>query len=139
MNEMREKRKVTLFDTLESDRVFAVFDHSVDVPGGESGHRGVVDFQQEFILEELAAVARRSAREKLADDRELSILRAALQLQFSFVARLKSPRCHRDTATSPVSAVSASCVHVRAHTHTHSLPHTHIHTHTQQLDHQSAC
>lgn len=70
-----------MFDTLESDRVFAVFDHSVDVPGGESGHRGVVDFQQEFILEELAAVARRSAREKLADDRELSILRAALQLQ----------------------------------------------------------
>lgn len=74
--------KLTLFDTLESDWVFAVFDHSVDVPGGESGHGGVIDFQQEFILEEFAALAElSSARWELADDRELSILCAALQLQ----------------------------------------------------------
>lgn len=74
-------RALTLFDTLEPDGVFAVFDHSMDVPGGEPGHRGVVDFQQEFILEEFTAVAHGSAREKLADNRELSILSAALQLQ----------------------------------------------------------
>ena len=75
------KKKLTLFDTLQSDGVFAVFDHSMDVPGGESSHRGIIDFQQEFILEEFAAVANCSTREKLADNRELSILRAALQLQ----------------------------------------------------------
>lgn len=75
------EKSLTLFDTLESDGVFAVFDHSVDVPGGESGHRGIIDFQQEFILAEFAAVADRSGREKLADNRELSILCAALQLQ----------------------------------------------------------
>lgn len=73
--------KLTLFDTLESDGLFAVSDHSMDVPGGESSHRGIIDFQQEFVLVELAAVAQRSARGELADDRELSILRAALQLQ----------------------------------------------------------
>lgn len=72
---------LTLFDTLEPDGVFAVFDHGVHVPGGESSHGGVIDFQQEFILEEFAAVARRSTRGELPDNRELSILRAALQLQ----------------------------------------------------------
>lgn len=77
----QEGKQLTLFDTLEPDGVFAVFDHSVDVPGGESRHGGVIDFQQEFLLAEFAAVARRSARQKLADHRELSILRAALQLQ----------------------------------------------------------
>lgn len=77
----KKREKLTLFDTLDPDRVFAVFDHSVDVSGGESGHGGVIDFQQQLILEELAAVAHRTAREKLADNRELSILRAALQLQ----------------------------------------------------------
>lgn len=79
----RESREaLTLFDALESDGVLAVLDHGVHVPGGESGHGGVVDFQQEFVRPEFAAVApRRSARGKLADDRELSILRAALQLQ----------------------------------------------------------
>lgn len=76
-----KKKKLTLFDTLDPDGLFAVSDHSVDVPGGESGHGGVIDFQQEFILEEFAAVARRSSRGKLADNRELSILCAALQLQ----------------------------------------------------------
>lgn len=81
-----ESRKIiiktlTLFDTLEPHGVFAVFDHSVDIPGGESGHRGVVDFQQQILLEEFPAVACGSAREELADDRELSALRAALQLQ----------------------------------------------------------
>lgn len=70
-----------MFHTLESDRVFAVSDHSVDVPGGESDHRGIVDFQQQFILEEFTAVAQRSLRRRLGDDGELSVLRAALQLQ----------------------------------------------------------
>lgn len=74
-------KALTLFDTLESDGVFAVLDHGVDVPGGETRHRGVIDFQQEFIRAEFAAVADRSAREELTDNRELSILRAALQLQ----------------------------------------------------------
>lgn len=79
----RESREaLTLFDALESDGLLAVLDHGVHVPGGESGHGGVVDFQQEFVRPEFAAVAaRRGARGKLADDRELSILRAALQLQ----------------------------------------------------------
>jgi len=78
----RESLKtLTLFDTLESDGVFAVFDHSMDVPGGESSHRGIIDFQEEFIRPQFAAVAHRCAREKLADNRELSILCAALQLQ----------------------------------------------------------
>lgn len=160
-------KSLTLFDTLESDGVFAVFDHSVDVPGGESGHRGIIDFQQEFILAEFAAVADRSGREKLADNRELSILCAALQLQpqlpllipakdtlVDFVSPVVLPllqalghgsklrrggeenhmsaaagevltlfevlRCHRNTATSPVSPVDASRIHVSAHTHTHS-------------------
>lgn len=56
-------------------------DHRQDVPGGESRHGGVIDFQQEFVRAEFAAVAHRSVREELADHRELSILRAAPQLQ----------------------------------------------------------
>lgn len=80
----RKLTNLTLFDTLESEGVFAVLDHSMDVPGGESSHRGIIDFQQEFILEEFAAMADRSAREKLADNRELTILCAALQLQPQF-------------------------------------------------------
>lgn len=74
-------KALTLFDTLEPDGVFAVLDHGVDVPGGEPRHRGVIDFQQEFIRAEFAAVADRSAREELTDNRELSVLCAALQLQ----------------------------------------------------------
>ncbi|TNN68761.1 hypothetical protein EYF80_020949 [Liparis tanakae] len=74
-------RSLTLFDTLEPDGVFAVFDHGVHVPGGESSHGGVIDFQEELLRAQLAAAARRSAREELADNRELSVLRAALQLQ----------------------------------------------------------
>lgn len=72
------RRFLTLFDALEPDGLFAVFDHSVHVPGGQSGHRGIVDLQQEFIRADFAAGSGRSAR---ADHRELAVLRAALQLQ----------------------------------------------------------
>lgn len=75
------KKYLTLFDTLEPHGVFTVFDHSVDIPGGQSSHGGVVDFQQQVLLEEFTAVAHGSAREKLPDDRELSMFRAALQIQ----------------------------------------------------------
>lgn len=70
-----------MFDTLEPNWVFTVFDHSVDIPGGQSSHGSVVDFQQQVLREEFTAVADGSAREERADDRELSALRAALQLQ----------------------------------------------------------
>lgn len=64
------RRVLTWFDALEPDGDFAVSHHGVDVPGGQPGHRGVVDLQQEFIRAELAA-----------EQREAAVLRAAPQLQ----------------------------------------------------------
>lgn len=87
---------VTWFDTLESDGLLAVLDHGVHVPGGESGHRGVVDFQEEVIPR------RRSAGEKLADHRELSVLRAAPQLRRPRLALLAAAEDALADSVGPV-------------------------------------
>lgn len=77
------KFSLTLFDTLEPHGFLAMLDHGVDVPSGESGHGSVVNFQQQFVRPQFAALAvsRRFARRRLADDREESILCAAPQLE----------------------------------------------------------
>ncbi len=38
--------KLTLFDTLKADRVFAVSDHSPHIPDGQSGHWSIIDLQK---------------------------------------------------------------------------------------------
>lgn len=75
---------LTLFDTLEADRVFAVFDDGQNISGGEPSHRCVVDLQQQLTLSQLSALDSRFALFHLAEVGELPNLRAPLQLEAKF-------------------------------------------------------
>lgn len=72
---------LTLLDTFEADRVFAVFDHGQHVPGSEPGYWHVVDLQQQFILGQFAALDQPLPLLHLAEVGELAVLRAPLQLE----------------------------------------------------------
>lgn len=78
---MKHLEHLTLLDTLEADRVFAVLDDGQHVPGGEPGHRHVVDLQQQLVLGQLPALEQTLPRPHLAEVRELAVLRAPLQLE----------------------------------------------------------
>lgn len=75
---------LTLFDTLEADRIFAVFDDSQNIPGGEPGHRRFVDLKQQLILGQLAALDCFFSLFHLPEVGELPNLRAPLQLEAKF-------------------------------------------------------
>ena len=73
---VNQRDQPTLLHTLQPDGVPAVPDHGLDVPGGEPGHRGVVDLQEELTPGPAGPASPLSSQ-----DGELAELRAPPQLE----------------------------------------------------------